>query len=173
VIQRRSSSAISDMLGLRGMGAKRISISESSNPILSGFVVNFGIGANLSQEPEAIWRICRDGDGITGVGQISEQNCHGGAGFHTSGHVIQWIDLSFTGSGRFLRGGMVSCMTKIALLVNAIPAAIPAPPMNKSRLENVMVAPSLVTTEAADFDMTAAVAILAVSHLHAVARKAP
>jgi len=57
--------------------------------------------------------------------------------------------------------------------VSRSPAVAPALPINKSRLENFMVAPSFVTTEAAHLDVVAAMAVFAVAHLHAIVWSAP
>src|ERR1700739_1994175 len=54
--------------------------------------------------------------------------------------------------------------------VSRSPAVAPALPISKSRLETFIVAPSLMTTEAAHLDMVAAMAIFTVAHLHAVMR---
>jgi hypothetical protein len=53
------------------------------------------------------------------------------------------------------------------------PAVTPALPINKSRLETFMAAPSLMTTEAPYLDIVAAMAILAIRHLHAIMRSTP
>src|SRR5208337_4641277 len=57
--------------------------------------------------------------------------------------------------------------------VSRNPAVAPALPINKSRLENFMVAPSFVTTEAAHLDLVATMARFTVAHLHAIVRRAP
>src|ERR1019366_7329159 len=57
--------------------------------------------------------------------------------------------------------------------VSTSPAMAPAPPINKSRLLSFIVAPSLMTTEAAHLDVAAAVAVFAVAHRHAIVRSAP
>jgi hypothetical protein len=57
--------------------------------------------------------------------------------------------------------------------VSRSPAVAPAPPINKSRLETFIVAPSFVTTETAHLDFVAAMAGFAVAHFHAVMRSAP
>src|SRR5208337_1220380 len=57
--------------------------------------------------------------------------------------------------------------------VSSSPAAAPTLPINKSRLETFIVAPSFVTTEAAHRDFVATMAVFAVAHFHAIMRGAP
>ena len=52
------------------------------------------------------------------------------------------------------------------------PAAAPAPHISRSRRENFMRLPSLVTAKASDLDIVLAMAAFAVAHLHAFVRSA-
>src|SRR5215471_14903105 len=92
------------------------------------------------------------------------------------GHSVQLDNFTSTGprpgcgiQGQFWLQIDVSSSSFHGTGVNARPDTAPALQTSRSRRENFMPLPSLVTTQTTRIDMALAMAILAVAHLHAVA----